>query len=322
MSTLNITNGDSAASVMQQARIPGDILCWRDTLHEGPVPLTPAPALLSPIRTEFISSRGWADGERVVNDFRRRDAHFLRFAEYDRVLLWFEHDLYDQLQLLQILHWLDHLGAKSHRIELICVDDYLGIMPSDRLTEISRCWAPVAAEQYQLARRAWRAFCSDSPLSWAGLIEADLTALPFLGAAVVRHLEQFPDKTTGLGRTETQILRALRDGCSRPLEIFESNQRADGVRFMGDAPFWDYLTNLSIGRFPLLRFVDSLDVVDGSEQFHHRQVALTDLGLEVLEGKKDWLRLKPPDRWYGGVRLSAHNLWRWNGNHRTVFRST
>lgn len=37
-SILNITNGDCAVSIMQQANIAGDFLPWRDVLHDGPVP--------------------------------------------------------------------------------------------------------------------------------------------------------------------------------------------------------------------------------------------------------------------------------------------
>ena len=35
---LIITNGDSAAACMREARLDGEILPWRDILHEGPVP--------------------------------------------------------------------------------------------------------------------------------------------------------------------------------------------------------------------------------------------------------------------------------------------
>ena len=38
MKTLIITNGDEAAARMKEARINGEVLCWRDILHEGPVP--------------------------------------------------------------------------------------------------------------------------------------------------------------------------------------------------------------------------------------------------------------------------------------------
>jgi len=38
MRILNITNGDSATTLMQRAGVPGDYLPWRDVLYDGPVP--------------------------------------------------------------------------------------------------------------------------------------------------------------------------------------------------------------------------------------------------------------------------------------------
>jgi hypothetical protein len=35
--------------------------------------------------------------------FERRDEAITRFRDHEEVVLWFEHDLFDQLQLIQIL---------------------------------------------------------------------------------------------------------------------------------------------------------------------------------------------------------------------------
>src|SRR5687767_11834054 len=64
MSTLIITNGDTAAEKMREGRINGEILCWRDVLHEGPVPRMSMPEELSPIRADYLAWRGWRSEER------------------------------------------------------------------------------------------------------------------------------------------------------------------------------------------------------------------------------------------------------------------
>ena len=56
---LNITNGDSAVSIIEQAGITGDILPWRDVLHDGPVPAGLSLEALSKVRTQFIVESGW-----------------------------------------------------------------------------------------------------------------------------------------------------------------------------------------------------------------------------------------------------------------------
>ncbi len=57
--TLHITNGDSAAGVMREAGFDGEILPWRDVLHEGPVSAEPPLTTLSHLRAHFIADKGW-----------------------------------------------------------------------------------------------------------------------------------------------------------------------------------------------------------------------------------------------------------------------
>jgi hypothetical protein len=42
---LHITNGDSVGGTLRQTGLPGDILAWKDILHEGPAPSPELPLL-------------------------------------------------------------------------------------------------------------------------------------------------------------------------------------------------------------------------------------------------------------------------------------
>lgn len=55
---LHVTNGESAASVIRAAGFPGDVLCWNDVLHEGPVPDVSEEDLRS-VRARFLSDAAW-----------------------------------------------------------------------------------------------------------------------------------------------------------------------------------------------------------------------------------------------------------------------
>src|SRR5688572_5309452 len=104
---LHITNGDHAAAVLRAAGMEGEILPWRDVLHEGPVRAALSLEDLSAERAAFIAEAGWAPFTEVKEQFAARDAQFRRAGEHDEVVLWFEHDLYDQLQLIQVLSELE-----------------------------------------------------------------------------------------------------------------------------------------------------------------------------------------------------------------------
>jgi hypothetical protein len=224
---LHITNGECAVTVLSQV-VSGSILPWRDVLHEGPVRAGLPLEELSGERAAFIADAGWGAAEKVLQEFQSRDAAFRRAGEHDEIVLWFEHDLYDQLQLIQVLDGLFDLRGAP--ISLICEAEYLGDMAPERAAELLTLRNPVTRRHLQEARAAWAAFRSPNPQM---LENVKSTSLPFLGAALRRHLEEFPWTTDGLSRLERAIVTALQAG---PLEfprLFASVQE-DPV-FLGDA---------------------------------------------------------------------------------------
>jgi hypothetical protein len=327
MSTLHITNGDSAVRVMQAAGILGDFLPWRDVLHDGPVPAVLSLTELAPIRARFIAGSHSETEANILEDFQERDERLATFRDYDEVVLWFEHDLYDQLQLLQLLDWFAGEPPGDTRLSLLCRDEYLGMMSPERMLELFPEHEPVSEQQIDLAVHAWAAFRADEPLRWAGLLEEDTEALPFLQAAVLRLLEHYPSVETGLNRTEHQALEALVDGPRPPDALFEANQTADGVRFMGDWSFWQILDRLQYSDPPLLRTATTepfrwTTTHPPDEVFRQQQLQITKAGRRVLAGEENWLDIQPPDRWIGGVHLRPDNLWRWDGQRRRILKTS
>ncbi len=123
---LHVTNGDAAAERILDAGVGGSVLPWRDVLHEGPVPCGLSFDDLTVVRAEFIGGAGWDDPETVLSRLRWRDAMLAGFPAYAEVVLWFEHDLYDQLQLLQVLDWFNAVDAGPVRLSLINPGEFLG----------------------------------------------------------------------------------------------------------------------------------------------------------------------------------------------------
>jgi hypothetical protein len=196
---LHITNGDCAVAVLSQV-VHGPILPWRDVLHEGPVRAHLSLEELSRERAQFIAGAGWGEFSTVLKSFQERDAAFRRAGEHDEIVLWFEHDLYDQLQLIQVLDGLSALRGPP--ISLVCEAEYLGNMTPERAAELFSLRTPLTRRHFQEAQSAWAAFRSSDPLQ---IDPSKPKALQFLGAALRRHLEEFPWTTDGLSRTQRQI---------------------------------------------------------------------------------------------------------------------
>jgi hypothetical protein len=193
---------------------------------------------LSTERAAFIVEAGWGELEEVLEQFQQRDAAFRRAGEHDEIVLWFEHDLYDQLQLIQVLDGLS--GLRGPPISIVCEAEYLGTLPPERAAELFSLRNPVTRRHFQEAQAAWSAFRSPDP---RGLQNCKSTSLPFLAAALRRHLQEFPWTRDGFSLLERTVLDALRSG---PLEFPELFLKVkEDPAFLGDAVLAWHLERLS-----------------------------------------------------------------------------
>ena len=259
--TLHITNGDIAAKLVQEAGIEGDIVPWRDVLHEGPVPFGMELEELSKVRADFIASRGWANHSEVLNSFQERDQALANFKEHDQLVLWFEHDLYDQLQIIQILAYLASRDLHKYPIFLICTEAYLGMQSLDGIKSLVNEIQPVTYEMITVATTAWQVFTLNSPKEWFSLLEANTDCLPFLKGAIKRLLQEYPNSKTGLTQTQTEVLQIVnQEGSINTNQIFSSYQQQEEKRFMGDVVFWGYVSQMLDGENALLELQDGKDL--------------------------------------------------------------
>ncbi|MGD2116935.1 MAG: hypothetical protein PVG66_01130 [Chromatiales bacterium] len=309
-SVLNITNGDCAVAVMEEAGITGRFLPWRDVLHDGPVPQGLSLEELSEVRAKFISDCGWGEYAEVLQSFIERDNVLKSFQDYDKVILWFEHDLYDQLQLLQILDWFHGRDLGSTRLSIVCTDRYLGPLTPDEMSSLLQYEVPVIHSQIELAKRSWEAFKDATPEKWYALLKQNTGELPFLEAAIVRMLEEFPGRKNGLSRTEQQALEIIAAGEKQPGKIFGRNQNLEERMFLGDSSFWNLLHGFLESSPPLIALEkdNELTLPENPDQ----ELAITSAGEEVLSGKRNWLDIRAIDRWIGGIHLTPDNAWCWD----------
>ncbi|HEV2591158.1 MAG TPA: DUF1835 domain-containing protein [Gaiellaceae bacterium] len=210
---LHVTNGDSAARTLRETGLEGDVLAWRDALHEGPVPNVP--------RRELLAARAAFLGV-PASQLEERDT---RLVEAERVVLWFEHDLYDQLQLLDVL-------SLRADVELIVVGASLGPMSAEQLEALWPQRVPASAEVVAAAAEAWDAVRAPEP---TGLLRG-VPQLPFLGPALRRFLEELPSTHDGLSRTERAALQTMGE--------FGAAQALEEAPFLGDTWFWRTLDEL------------------------------------------------------------------------------
>ena len=315
---LNITNGDSAVEIMKKAGIPGTFLPWRDVLHDGPVPKEITLEKLSEIRAEFIIERNWGEPERVKRDFIERDDILKSFREYEKVILWFEHDLYDQLQILQILDWFHENNKNEVDVSIICRDKYLGMLSPDQIKDLLKYEQPITEKHLQLSSKAWSAFREESPKKWSQLLNKDTSELPFLKGAILRTLEEYPNCGNGLSRTAKQALIIISAGETLAGKVFALNQKLEERMFLGDSSFWIVIQALLDSSPALLRLPEGKKLTFPTTK--DQTLTITPAGLDVLSGKLNWLESTNLNRWIGGVHLENTNVWRWDPESSAIVK--
>jgi DNA-binding transcriptional MerR regulator len=321
-SLLHITNGESAGNTLRRTALGGAVLAWQDVLHEGPLPALPRQELLR-TRAHFLADCGWGRPQALLSSLGRRDRQLLEALRDDlQVVLWFEHDLYDQLQLLDVLTLAQSEKAAP---ELIVIGSFpgrpsfagLGELTADELETLWPSRRRAEAPALEAAVDAWAALQAPEPTMLAEWATRDTTHLPFLASALRRFLEELPAPKGGLSGTERRALQAVAAGARTPPAAFVAAQRLEETPFLGDAWFYRALSALGQGRMRLLEAGDGTPLppappLGDSHHFARLRLQLTATGERTLCGEADRVELLGIDRWLGGTHVTPENAWRWD----------
>jgi len=315
---LHVANGHCTTRLIEAAGIPGRTMVWADPLTDGPVPGGISEDALLQIRAGFLALLTPHHVDDVAADLRGWRTAIDDADAYDELVLWFEHDLFDQLNLIQLLAHLDS-RRQSRPVSLVCIDRFPGypnfkghgeLEPGD-LAALFPTRQRVNDLQFELASRAWKAFRASDPREIETLLSTDLSVLPFLAPAVRRHLQELPSVENGLSRSEHRLLEQARDGATDLRRIFPRMHDGETAYYITDSSLWDCVRSLASAS-PALLSVDA--PAASAEALPAATIALTPAGRDVLSGSADRVRLCGIDRWFGGIHAKGSGpVWRWSG---------
>jgi hypothetical protein len=325
---LHVANGTCTTRLIESAGIPGVRSIWADPLYEGPVPGGLPDAELLDVRARYLAGPAEQADVDSVNDLRLWREAIRRHESYDELILWFEHDLFDQLNLVQLLTWTRTCLPAAKPVSLVCVGSFpghpafkgLGELSPDELAPLLETRQRVGEAQYSLAERAWEAFRKPTPEALDGLRHADTAAMPYLSAAITRFLQEFPWTADGLSRTERRLLRLAYPGSISLSAAFPRMHQGEDAYYVTDLSLMSLAESLSRTLPPLLAFAPRRSA--GSDLFRE-PVMLTETGRAVLEGRQDRVATCGIDRWLGGVHLQSDaTVWRWDDLRQKMTTST
>lgn len=250
-------------------------------------------------------------------------------AGYERIVLWMEHDCFDQLVLVRCL--AHYAATQAPRIlELVEVNHFpgrradgaparflgLGQLPMEAIRLLWSRRRPVTPQQLTLATGTWNALLRDDPRTLAAIMRMGTPALPDLATALHRFLQELPGVHDGSSLTERLVLQILAEGSRTIAQLFAlMTYERDPLFFATDLMLLQTIERLQSASQPALSRTSSGD--DWQDA-----VAITETGRAVVRGEVDWMSLQPSPRWVGGVQIRADRVnWRWNEAGRDAVRA-
>ncbi len=318
---LHLHNGDSSANIAKESSLPGDHFAFRESLITGPTPAGLSGEEWRSRRALHLSESYGVNVEECARELLDQEHKLGSFPDHDEVVLWFEHDLFCQTNLLYLLDWFASQDLGNTKLSLICIGEFpgkedfrgLGELNAEQLASLFPDRRQITSAQLELGEQAWQAYCSPGPMEIERLAAFDTPSLPLLGPALKAHLRCFPSTKNGLGRIENTALELIDAGSKNFGELFSRFASAEPIYGLGDAQFWLALKRLSVGRQPLLRIENGGESESSSSAIvPNAEFEMTDTGVSVLRGEADFVALNGIDYWLGGVHLSLDKLWRWD----------
>ncbi len=305
--TLHIRCGSDIHQALTMATFTGRFLEFSDPYCQGPVRRLPRPDFLQE-RAAFIASAYQVDQGEVLDKLAAEYRDLDHVDAFERLVLWFEHDSYDQLILVAVL---DALAARAGQqvMELVCVDQVpgverfigLGQLDPEQLTTLWKQQRRALTDaDFDQARAAWAALRDPDPGALATLARALADDNPILSRALQRHLAELPGVDDGLSLGQRLVLEIVDEQGPMPAgRIYrELMMVREPLPYLGDLMFWHVLADLA-QRAP------AVIEIQANPDWPQRQVTLTAAGRALLRGEGDYLDGELPRRYVGAVAVDA-----------------
>tara|TARA_B100001146_G_C16170915_1_gene430037 strand:+ start:495 stop:1427 length:933 start_codon:yes stop_codon:yes gene_type:complete len=251
-SLLHITNGDSFTEKLKSLKLKGDIITWREMLCEGKTLTTVGSESFWKTRFEFLNknykvSKSWFI-EKTLKEYRSLCNH----KQQDEIVLWFEYDLFCQINMIAVLSWLK-ANRKYAQISLVCSgkEDESGKLYSlselsdEQLLYLYKNKTELTQDDIEYADYVWQLYCSDNPIRLENLSDFSEFQFEYLPDALHTHLQRFPSIKNGLNSMENNILQIALDKkpASRKVFLAEILQNQGFLGF-GDSQYERAITRL------------------------------------------------------------------------------
>jgi len=251
---LHILNGDSTAEIFDKTSIVGDIVVWREMLCEGVVKSEIGSDDFWKSRYDFFESEFGIGKLEYFDQTIKELVKLEELSTYREVVLWFEYDLFCQVNLIAACSYLIKSFRKDINYYLVCTGKEKG---KDQLQTLSNYGPNEYEILYKNKVKLTKNDLLFAEYCWNLYIENDLIKLKnndfsknskfeYLPMAIDQHILRFPNKN-GLNQIENKILELINSGLTSKNKIVRQLliwQQKETVYGFGDMQYFMTLKNL------------------------------------------------------------------------------
>ncbi|CAL2081087.1 DUF1835 domain-containing protein [Tenacibaculum sp. 190524A02b] len=252
-SILHITNGDSTTEILRRLNINEPIITWREMLCEGKTTIDVGSEDFWKTRFDFLKSSYKVTKKTFIDFTLKEYRNLCNQKQQDEIVLWFEYDLFCQINMLAVISWLKRY-RNGRKISLVCsgtLENRKGLfglsqLSKEELLNHYKNRAELSKDDIEYADYIWQLYCSDSPLRLETVHKFNpMSPFAYLEDAIKAHLQRFPSIQNGLNKVENDILNlANQQQFNSDKEFIRAILTNDNLYGFGDTQYINKLQQL------------------------------------------------------------------------------
>lgn len=265
---LHIRCGSDIAQTLKEAGFKGEFLEFSDPFCVGPVTYEYDAELRARFLSESYGKEIGRDYEKILSGLIEAYNALSKCAtNFEEVVLWFEHDPYDQFILIFLLSCFHRFGLPK-RLWLVTTNEFpgavrfqgLGQLPPEGLRLLWQLKQPVSVSQCEEANKHWQAYTSPDPKVFHEYVHGMTdTALSYFKNAALRQIKERPLSDGQLPMTQALTVELLKtEGPQKAGALFRKiMEQKEPLPFLGDVMYWHILRQMK--EQEVIQFVEESD---------------------------------------------------------------
>jgi len=253
--TIHVLNGDAIIPIFRKSEIKGEVVIWREMFCEGPIVEQVASDDFWKNRYAFFENKFGVDKLEYFDKTIKEILPLRDLAIYHEVVLWFEYDLFCQVNLIAVCSFLLQNYRKDVTYYLVCTGKVKGKLNWNSLSDFSsdeyivlyKNRVKLTKNNLLFAEQAWKLYVQNNYKDLADFNFNKAGKFNYLQGAINQHLKRFSQEN-GLNEIENKILQIVASEELTSEKIVQKLlfwQNKNTVYGFGDLQYFMYLKGLN-----------------------------------------------------------------------------